>query len=381
MSENYFNEAKDKKGKGSGTKDACYHKVKSRYSVWPSAYASGALVKCRKVGAANWGNKSKNEGFSPMQVAALEAAGMIEIKEGKKCWKGYKKAGTQKLFGKTYNRCVKAGDELNHDGQSLQEKSYEDFERESGVKAVKPKKEVELPKTPEKKNTFQSGNPVGKENVKKGMAKNVEVTRVTRSQNEKMTNVTPKAQRVVDAAKRVGKAVLGMEDYAPVTEGVAFLKRKKEEKKKSSSKYLTQRDAGKIAKRVMAKKDQEKVNFLEPEETNESKTRLVKNGHTYKVVLTWRGKTYMVQMFVPSVSRPTRQQVEKEVQKIYPDAKLMSFLPRDLEPGEPTVMMGEEKRDEYGDIVGGPKISKKQKDKNLAKNEKDENTLQEVKSM
>ena len=24
--------------------DACYHKVKSRYKVWPSAYASGALV-------------------------------------------------------------------------------------------------------------------------------------------------------------------------------------------------------------------------------------------------------------------------------------------------------------------------------------------------
>ena len=57
-----------------------------------------------------------------MQVAALEAAGMIELNEaGKKCWKGYKKAGTQKLFGKTYNRCVKAGDELNHDGEQLQE--------------------------------------------------------------------------------------------------------------------------------------------------------------------------------------------------------------------------------------------------------------------
>ena len=36
-----INEAKDKKGKGSGKKDACYHKVKSRYSVWPSLYASG----------------------------------------------------------------------------------------------------------------------------------------------------------------------------------------------------------------------------------------------------------------------------------------------------------------------------------------------------
>ena len=54
----------DKKGKGSGTKDACYHKVKSRYSFWPSAYASGALVKCRKKGAKNWGNSSKKEGFS-----------------------------------------------------------------------------------------------------------------------------------------------------------------------------------------------------------------------------------------------------------------------------------------------------------------------------
>ena len=48
-----------KKKKSSGKKDACYHKVKSRYKVWPSAYASGALVKCRKVGAKNWGNSKK----------------------------------------------------------------------------------------------------------------------------------------------------------------------------------------------------------------------------------------------------------------------------------------------------------------------------------
>lgn len=40
-------------------KDACYNKVRSRYKVWPSAYASGALVQCRKKGAANWGTKSK----------------------------------------------------------------------------------------------------------------------------------------------------------------------------------------------------------------------------------------------------------------------------------------------------------------------------------
>ena len=51
-----------------GKKDACYHKVKARYDVWPSAYASGALVKCRKVGAKNWGNKSKKEGLDDLKA-------------------------------------------------------------------------------------------------------------------------------------------------------------------------------------------------------------------------------------------------------------------------------------------------------------------------
>ena len=52
MTEAQFDEA-------AGEKDACYRKVKARYDVWPSAYASGALVKCRKAGAANWGNSKK----------------------------------------------------------------------------------------------------------------------------------------------------------------------------------------------------------------------------------------------------------------------------------------------------------------------------------
>ena len=50
---------KKKKKKKAAKKDACYYKVKARYSVWPSAYASGALVKCRKVGAKNWGKSKK----------------------------------------------------------------------------------------------------------------------------------------------------------------------------------------------------------------------------------------------------------------------------------------------------------------------------------
>jgi len=48
-------------------KDACYYKVKSRYKVWPSAYASGALVKCRKKGASNWGNGGKKNESSILE--------------------------------------------------------------------------------------------------------------------------------------------------------------------------------------------------------------------------------------------------------------------------------------------------------------------------
>ena len=75
-------EVKDKPGKGSGKKDACYTKVKSRYDVWPSAYASGALTKCRKVGAANWGTKSEE------------------------CWNGYKQEGMKKKGKKMVPNCV-----------------------------------------------------------------------------------------------------------------------------------------------------------------------------------------------------------------------------------------------------------------------------------
>ena len=197
-----------------GEKDACYHKVKSRYKVWPSAYASGALVKCRKTGADNWGTKSeatemirycpkckkdetkseckygpkywemyslpsslssvamsnpnyhansphpgnmpegydhehsmarselstivsaakrlrkkmKGEGNIEAWVqskitkaadyldAAADYVDSGEMSEAKKCWTGYKKKGTQKLFGKTYNRCVKAEEYSNWRG-------------------------------------------------------------------------------------------------------------------------------------------------------------------------------------------------------------------------------------------------------------------------
>jgi len=76
ITEEQFDEA-------AGKKDACYHKVKARYDVWPSAYASGALVKCRKVGAANWGNKSKKEGLGDRMSKKLKKLKGVNLKKKK----------------------------------------------------------------------------------------------------------------------------------------------------------------------------------------------------------------------------------------------------------------------------------------------------------
>jgi len=220
-----IDEAKDKKGKGSGTKDACYHKVKSRYSVWPSAYASGALVKCRKVGAANWGNSAKKEGFSPAQLAALESIGAIEINEaGKKCWKGYKKAGTQKLFGKTYNRCVKAE----------------------------------------------------------------ETTAIETADGKSFAEVTD---------------IIGPANMKPVvdTNGV----------------------------------------WKGTEQIQEAVRLPAKTGNIIAVSLVWKGKYFMIRMFFPHASRPTRLEVQTEIEKVYPGSKLSTFTVSDYEPGQPLLQVAE----------------------------------------
>ncbi len=108
-----INEVKDKKGKGSGTKDACYHKVKSRYSVWPSAYASGALVKCRKVGAANWGNKSE-----AYEVTNADKKGNTPAYQGLKS--GKKNAITGKPLYKAAPHMKEGVIEIqNSDGQTI----------------------------------------------------------------------------------------------------------------------------------------------------------------------------------------------------------------------------------------------------------------------
>ena len=235
-----------------GKKDACYHKVKSRYSVWPSAYASGALVKCRKIGAANWGNKTKKEEFSnwrseykptdyeftdlitPDPLKPTEGLGSKLLGEaGKKCWKGYKKAGTQKLFGKTYNRCVKAGDEVIHDGEQIDEKKGCNHTHEGSECPVHGTAECDGPK-------FKGG------------------------------------------------------------------------------------DGGKIGPNK---------NYVKP--MGEAVQVPRKTGQIVRVFLTFRGKMYVIQMFFPSVKVPGRNEVQAQIEKVYPGGKVRNYDISDYEPGQP----------------------------------------------
>ena len=235
-----------------GKKDACYHKVKSRYSVWPSAYASGALVKCRKVGAKNWGNKTKKEEFSnwrseykptdyeftdlitPDPLKPTEGLGSKLLGEaGKKCWKGYEKKGTQKLFGKTYNRCVK-------------------------------KEEILVSKTP--------------------------------LDEKKGCNHTHGGTEC---------PVHGMTDCA-------------------QPKKFKGGDGGKMGP---------DKNYVKP--MSEAVRIPSKTGNIILVGFSWRGKFYMIKMFFPSVKVPGRNEVQDQLDKVYPGAKVRNYEVSDYTPGNP----------------------------------------------
>ena len=159
--EDELNEA-DKKGKGSGEKDACYKKVKASAKVWPSAYASGRLVQCRKKGAANYGNKSEEAiweeigslleelGFEgDIDITLSDTNEIVEEIEFQECWKTHKKVGMKMKGGKLVNDCrpkneeVEQIDEISAD---LALKASKKAEVERGKAAVAGNKERAIEK-------------------------------------------------------------------------------------------------------------------------------------------------------------------------------------------------------------------------------------------
>ena len=265
-------EAKDKKGKGSGTKDACYHKVKSRYSVWPSAYASGALVKCRKVGAANWGNKSEEFMALPemtdVQINAMRQAGIeVEVID-EKCWKGYEKKGMKTMFGKRYPNCVKKEE----------------------VEQVKEGCDCECGKDPcecKKKKKYYGGSP-----AKPGPDKNYV---------KPMGDIEEETIELTDAYGETFATVVDVVKAEPI------------KTVESNVEYET----------------------YDIESMTEAVRIPSKTGHIVMVNLGWRGKYYSIKMFFPQMGKPSRQDVQDQINKVYPGGKLYTFIATDYEPGEP----------------------------------------------
>ena len=278
-----INEAKDKKGKGSGSKDACYHKVKSRYSVWPSAYASGALVKCRKVGAANWGNSSKNEEFmalpefSDIQINAMRKAGIeVEVID-EKCWKGYEKKGMKTMFGKRYPNCVKKEEvELDENRRAA---------RDAGGYKDDSKKQPD----PSKKGFTGVGN-MSIDQIRK-MSARIEKEK---TQKEEVTG---------------GILVQDKDDFKP--------------------------------------REIETVDIIKPEpikggQVDEAVRTKVQTGNMYQVIFGWRGKMMMVKLFFPDLSVPTRQKVANALDKMYPGSQLRSYSHSIVDYDDPYINVGEE---------------------------------------
>ena len=177
MTEAQFDEA-------AGEKDACYRKVKARYDVWPSAYASGALVKCRKVGAANWGNKSKKESVEENILKQIQQAEKIAksmagnmtgaVKGIEKIRRGLSRHKRVKVALKKYNESVNEG-KLSEDYKNSEWEVYvaDENGKEKIMKKAKSKRAgvILYNKLINSDNYYEVGMRVVKESVDEGMTK------------------------------------------------------------------------------------------------------------------------------------------------------------------------------------------------------------------
>ena len=66
-----------------------------------------------------------------------------------------------------------------------------------------------------------------------------------------------------------------------------------------------------------------------------------KPGIIMQVHLPWRGKTFVIQMFFPSVKKPSRKEILDQMQKVYPGARLWSYHVSEYNAGEPILQAGD----------------------------------------
>jgi hypothetical protein len=77
------------------------------------------------------------------------------------------------------------------------------------------------------------------------------------------------------------------------------------------------------------------IEYVDPLEEATKLPDYNKVGNIIDVYLAWRGGNYMIKMFFPSVKKPSRREVQIQMHKVYPGARLYNYQVSSHDPGEP----------------------------------------------
>jgi len=75
--------------------------------------------------------------------------------------------------------------------------------------------------------------------------------------------------------------------------------------------------------------------------TYESSTMQRQNGMNMCVSLVWRGRYYTIQFFFPGLKKPTRAEIQDNIQKVYPGAKVNAYYEHPIDRTSPVVRLPE----------------------------------------
>ena len=74
--------------------------------------------------------------------------------------------------------------------------------------------------------------------------------------------------------------------------------------------------------------------------TTEDYQRIQSSGNVYTILFSWRGRPMMnLQLFFPSMNRPSREEVKTQIEKLYPGAIIMQWHPSPADPSKPIVVI------------------------------------------
>jgi len=90
-----------------------------------------------------------------------------------------------------------------------------------------------------------------------------------------------------------------------------------------------------IIKPEPMKSPKSNIEYIDPLDEATKLPDYNKEGNIIDVYLAWRGGNYMIKMFFPSVKKPSRREVQIQMHKVYPGAKLYNYQVSSHDPGEP----------------------------------------------